>query len=347
MSADAATHSSSSENPAPSPSVHRAQAAVQSLSLVLDALPDSLASSDNPAAALLHDESLAREISARLRRPGSGAGDDNLCRWLYDTFQSNDPGLQLVVLNFTPTVAGVYLSRAITRERLAGFEAVLLALYAYETVIRGGEAETLMLPNLANPSVYHEAKAANKKTAVELNMAMVSPAMEPYGTVRSTKRARIVGVALELYLSKISFMPLASKLAFCEFCVVWAGQEESGAAATEVEQVAGEGGAKEERAGKATGRVPLPWELFQPVVRVAGHCLLGPSSSAELKANAYTAVERLHRRATQEMNPQKILATRSLLRLGNTGDDVIAEPTITTSPDESEIEALKVKARMT
>ncbi|KAJ8466433.1 hypothetical protein OPV22_028985 [Ensete ventricosum] len=487
-------------------SVQRAQAAIQSLSLILGSLPAAVASSENPAAALLNDEAVAREVSIRLRRPGSGAGDDNLCRWLYDTFQSNDPDLQLVVLTFTPTIAGVYLSRAISREPLAGFEAVLLALYAYETVIRGGDLETVILPNVANPSVYHEAKAPPKKGAVELNVAVVSPALEPYGTVRSTKRARIVGVALELYYSKISSMPLSSKLALCEFCMVWAGQyigtkaegetsvsepaaiapalaaehveEEAVAAAADEnggkeevgekeaasgEAEADENGGKEEvgekaaaaaensgkeegeekaasapadenggkeegeekvasapadenggkeevgekavaaendgkeegeekaaaadendgkedggekraavgadenggkeegevkaaadkNAGKEEGevkagqRIPLPWELFQPIVRIVGHCLLGPANPEELKTTAYAVVERLHWRATHDMNPQEILATRSLLRLGKMGDDTIAEPQISTNSDDYSEEALKMKARLT
>ncbi|CAL9199668.1 unnamed protein product, partial [Musa hybrid cultivar] len=336
-------------------SVQRAQAAVQSLYLILGSLPDAVASSENPAAALLNDEAVAREVSIRLRRHGSGAGDDNLCRWLYDTFQSNDPDLQLVVLTFTPTIAGVYLLRAISREPLAGFEAVLLALYAYETVIRGGDPETVNLPNLANPSVYHEAKAPPKKGAVELDIAVVSPALEPYGTVRSTKRARIVGVALELYYSKISSMPLSSKLAFCEFCMVWAGQdigtkaegERSGGEKTAAVG-ADENGGKDEGEAKAAadknggkdagevkaGRIPLPWELFQPIVRIVGHCLLGPANPEELKTTAYAVVERLHWRATHDMNPQEILATRSLLRLGKMGDDTIAEPQISTNSDD-------------
>ncbi|URD85952.1 Hyccin [Musa troglodytarum] len=524
-------------------SVQRAQAAVQSLSLILGSLPDAVASSENPAAALLNDEAVARQVSIRLRRPGSGAGDDNLCRWLYDTFQSNDPDLQLVVLTFTPTIAGVYLSRAISREPLAGFEAVLLALYAYETVIRGGDPETVILPNLANPSVYHEAKAPPKKGAMELNIAVVSPALEPYGTVRSTKRARIVGVALELYYSKISSMPLSSKLAFCEFCMVWAGQdigtegersvsepagiapapaaehveeealaaageaaaaaaadenggkeevgekaataenggkeegqekaasaeadenggkeeceekaasaeadenggkEEAGEKAAAAENggkeegeekaasasaaadenggkvevgekaAAAENGGKEEGEEKAAsadensgkkegeekaaaadendgkeeggektaavgadenggkdegevkakaasvdknggkeagevkaGRIPLPWELFQPIVMIVGHCLLGPANPEELRTTAYSVVEGLHWRATHDMNPQEILATRSLLRLGKMGDDTIAEPQISTSSDDYSEEALKMKARLT
>ncbi|XP_074580643.1 uncharacterized protein LOC141837073 [Curcuma longa] len=330
----------------PSPSMSTVDA-IQSLSQVLGAVADSLAVADSPAVALLHNEAVAAEISTRLHRPDSGAGDDNLCRWLYDTFQSNDPDLQLVVLKFMPTIAGVYLSRAISRQPLAGFEAVLLALYAHETVIRGNEAESLTLPDLSNPSVYHDGKASPKKSAAELTVAVVSPVLEPYGTVRSTKRARIVGVALELYYNKISSMPPSSKLNFCEFCLAWAWKGQENCAGKEES-----GDVKEPEPEPAPApapvrsyNVPFPWELFQPAIRIVGHCLLAPSSSEELKAAAYTAVERLYLRATHDMKPQEILAARSLLRLGKmTGDDIV-EPTITVNSEYSE-EALKKTAQL-
>ncbi|XP_042386994.1 uncharacterized protein LOC121978763 [Zingiber officinale] len=315
--------------------------AVKSLSQVLGAVADSLAVAESPAVALLHDEAVGAEISTRLRGPNSGAGDDNLCRWLYDTFQSNDPDLQLVVLKFMPTVAGVYLSRAVSRQPLAGFEAVLLALYAYETVTRGNEAESLTLPDLSNPSVYHEGKASPKKSAAELTVAVLSPVLEPYGTVRSTKRARIVGVALELYYNKISSMPPSSKLAFCEFCLAWVWQ---GQKTCEAKEESGDG-KEPEPAPARSYNVPFPWELFQPAIRIVGHCLLAPSSSEELKAVAYTAVERLYLRATHDMKPQEILAARSLLRLGKMPGDDIAEPTITANSEYSE-EALKKSAQL-
>lgn len=322
-------------------SVQRAQGAVQSLSQVLGTVPDSLAIADSPAVALLHDEVVAAEISTCLRRPDSGAGDDNLCRWLYDTFQSNDPDLQLVVLKFMPTIAGVYLSRAVSRQPLAGFEAVLLALYAYETVIRGNEAESLTLPDLSNPSIYHEGKASPKKAVAELTVAMVSPVLEPYGTVRSTKRARIVGVALESYYNKISSMPPSSKLAFCEFCLAWAWQ---GQETCEGKKESGDEKAPEP-APVRSYNIPFPWELFRPAIRIVGHCLLAPSSSEELKAAAYTAVERLYLRATHDMKPQEILAARSLLRLCKMAGDDIVEPTITANSEYSE-EALKKTAQL-
>ncbi|KAJ4851560.1 hypothetical protein Tsubulata_042702 [Turnera subulata] len=46
-------------------------------------------------------------------------------RWLYETFQSLQPDLQLVVFRFLSTIAGLYLSRVTLGKPLAGFEAVL------------------------------------------------------------------------------------------------------------------------------------------------------------------------------------------------------------------------------
>ncbi|XP_008775383.2 uncharacterized protein LOC103695755 [Phoenix dactylifera] len=326
-------------------SIHRAQAAINSLSLILGPLPEPLTFSENPATSLLHDADISHDISSRLRHPGSGSGDDNLCRWLYDTFQSTDPGLQLVVLNFLPTIVGVYLSRAISRKPLAGFEAVMLALYAHETVIRGGEPQTVMLPNLTNPSLYHEAKAPTKSQAVDLNIAVLSPALEPCGTVRSTKRARIIGVALELYYSKIHDLPLSSKLEFCEFCVDWAGQNgpleeekhgnfESDASCADQQGETVQVKSGEEKHGKKRRKIPLPWELFQPILRIIGYCLLGGSNSEELKEAALVAAQRLHLRALHDVNPQAILASRSLLRLAKMPGDTILEPPIVSDSDD-------------
>ncbi|XP_010943675.1 uncharacterized protein [Elaeis guineensis] len=318
-------------------SIQRAQATIHSLSLILGPLPEPLTFSENPTISLLHDANISHDISSRLHHPNSGSGDDNLCRWLYDTFQSTDPGLQLVVLNFLPTIIRVYLSRVVSQKSLAGFEAILLAFYAHETVIRGGEPLTVILPNLTNPSVYHEAKVPTKSKAVDLNIAILSPALEPCGTVRSTKRARIIGVALELYYSKIHDMPLTSKQEFCEFCVDWAGHNRSleeekqsnpnsdvSCADQQEEMIQVKGGEEEHK--KKGRRIPLPWELFQPILRIVGHCLLGNSNSEELKEVALIAVQCLHLRALHDMNPQAILASRSLLRLAKMPSDTIFKP---------------------
>ncbi|BAT97910.1 hypothetical protein VIGAN_09149500, partial [Vigna angularis var. angularis] len=107
--------------------------------------------------------------------------------------------------------------------------------------------------------------------ASEPETAVVSPALEPHGTVRSTRRARIVGVALELFYAKIGQMPVSSKIDFCEFCKVWAGQdgemykkfeeggeksEEEEEGRKEEEEAVGSDVAVEKRV-KVEGRVPL------------------------------------------------------------------------------------------
>ncbi|ESW13578.1 hypothetical protein PHAVU_008G208200 [Phaseolus vulgaris] len=305
------------------------QTAVDSLSSIVPSL------SKLTPASLLTSPDLYSKISALLRQPNSGAGDNNLCRWLYDTFQSGVVDLQLLVLRFLPVIAGVYLSRVADRKPQAGFEAVLLALYAYETTSRAGKPVSITIPDLSQPSVYHEATAKTpgkgpaNSAATDPEIAVVSPALEPHGTVRSTRRARIVGVALELFYAKIGHMPVSSKTDFCEFCKVWAGQDgemyknfEEGEMCKKLE----DGGAKEEEEGvvekknRVEGRVPLSWELLQPVMRILGHCLLGPNNNkhVELCNKANEACRSLFSRSMHDVNPKAILPMRSLLRLSKT-----------------------------
>ncbi|KAJ6717163.1 HYCCIN [Salix koriyanagi] len=292
--------------------------AIQSLSSILTTVSPSLLSQDqDPAFYLLHNPDISSQVSSLLRLPDSGAGDNNLCRWFYDTFQSSEPQLQLVVLRFLPIIAGLYLSRVALKKPLAGFEAVLLAIYAHETTSRAGQAVTVNVPDLSYPSIYHESKRPPKDNdAADLNLAVISPSLEPHGTVRSTRRARIVGVALELYYSKIYLMPVGSKIDFCEFCKVWSGQEGHELQDDEdnVEFQDNQGNADKESV-ITEGRIALPWELLQPVSRILGHCLLGPTRDEELIGSASAACRSLYSRSLHDINPHAILATRSLLRL--------------------------------
>ncbi|KAJ8750273.1 hypothetical protein K2173_014188 [Erythroxylum novogranatense] len=299
-------------------SVSKTQLAIQSLSSILTTAPPSLFSSINSAFSLLHDHEISSQISALLRQPDSGAGDNDLCRWFYDTFQSDYPHLQLVVLRFLPAIAGLYLSRISLRKPLAGFEAVLLALYAHETTSRDNQSITVSIPDLSHPSIYHESREHAKNNSTELNLGVISPALEPHGTVRSTRRARIVGVALELYYSKIDIMPVESKIEFCEFCEVWSGQD--GEMYKELGGVVVENGENQETV-KRDGRIPLPWELLQPVLRILGHCILGPKKDDKLFDSAFSACRSLYARSLHDINPKAILAFRSLLRLINTSLD--------------------------
>ena len=65
------------------------------------------------------------------------------------------------------------------------------------------------------------------------------------------------------------------------------------------------------------GRIPLPWEILQPVLRILGHCLLGPLNTQDVKDAASFAVRCLYARASHDLVPQAILATRSLIQLDN------------------------------
>ncbi|KAL4025494.1 hypothetical protein IC575_013894 [Cucumis melo] len=300
-----------------------AQTAIESLIPILpNTIPSSLSSAPNPALALLNDLETIAQITALLRRPTSGAGDDNLCRWLYDTFQSSNPDLKLVVLRFLPVLLSAYLSRVVSRRKsLAGFEAVLLSLYAHETNRRAGQPLSVNIPDLTHPSIYHESISPHKNNATALNLAVISPSLEPHGMVRSTKRARIVGVALELYYTKIDKIPETSKIEFCEFCRIWAGDVENRGVKKEEATVA----VVEEAEEDGIGRIPLPWEILQPILRVLGHCLLGSNSIVKCKKKERTAlfdaaigaIRSLYLRSMHDINPKAILATGSLVKLGN------------------------------
>ncbi|XVF69356.1 hypothetical protein PTKIN_Ptkin11bG0074900 [Pterospermum kingtungense] len=293
----------------------KALSSIQSLSSILSSIPSSISSSPNPSFSLLHDPTVSSQISSLLRHPDSGSGDNGLCRWLYETFHSTDPELQLVVHRFIPIIAGVYISRIARRKSLAGFEAILLALYAHETTARGGQPITVHVPDLSHPSIYHEAKSSTKNST-ELNLAVISPTLEPQGTMRSTRRARIVGVALELYYSKISQMPVASKIEFCEFCEIWAGKiTDNNVKDDEADHNNGNHNDEMVKVKKKEGRIPLPWELLQPSLRILGHCLLGCHRSKELYDAASSATKTLYERSLHDIDAKAILATTSLLRL--------------------------------
>ncbi|CAN4115042.1 unnamed protein product [Withania somnifera] len=290
-----------------SDSYTKAHDAIRSLTFIVPFIPPSLSSSETPASCLLNNTEIASQISNLLRQPNSGAGDDNLCRWLYDTFQSSEPELHLVVLRFLPIIAGVYLSRVDLHKPLAGFEAVLLALYGHETSLRNCQAITVNIPDLSHSSIYHETNKAAKNSATELNLAVISTSLEQYTTIRSMKRARIIGVALELYYSKLPQIPAESKLDFCEFCKIWSSGQ----------FVLGE--------NSGNRRICLSWELLQPVLRILGHCLMGYKTDEKLYQSAISATGCLYERAMHDLNTKAKLATGSLLqlvKLASESDDV-------------------------
>jgi hypothetical protein len=180
-------------------------------------------------------------------------------------------------------------------------------------------------------------------------VGVLSPPLEPQTAVKSTKRAGIIGVAFEAYYSKISQMPAASKVDACNAAAAWAGQyckcrfeldekeleEEEGDSLGSVSPMSSEAEngkeievelAKMGINGDSSGqncredydkeaRVPLPWELLQPVMRVLGHCLFAPLNPVEVRDAAADAVRVVYARACHDLVPQAILATRSLIEL--------------------------------
>lgn len=389
-SSSSSSSSSTNRNPNPNPnpnsnanpnsmqswweSISKARSRIQALSAVLppaDAASLSvLADSDRPARALLDSPEAFKSISSALSAPLSGAGNDLLCQWLYETFQSSDPDLRLIVLSFLPLLSGVYLSRVVASpdSNLAGFEAVLLSIYASEAKLRGGRPVLVSIPDLSQPSLYHS--PLDPRPAGSPSVGVLSAPLEPHVAVKSTKRASIVAVTLDCYFKSISLMPSQSKIDLCEFATAWAGQncscpselergwdcsdgnnlvsfsseikdfQENGDIQIEsVEEEMGKlavGGDSPKKANVGSGphcldadadaaaaasvstrgvRVPLPWELFQPVLRIIGHCLLAPLNPQEVKDAASVAVRRLYARALHDLLPQAILATRSLIQL--------------------------------
>ncbi|KAL4344197.1 hypothetical protein HN51_062346 [Arachis hypogaea] len=78
-----------------------------------------------------------------------------------------------------------------------------------------------------------------------------------------------------------------------------------------------------EETAAVEGRIPMPWELMQPMVRILAHCLMGPGSNKNktVFVVANEACRCLFPRSMHDVNPMAILAMRSLLRLSKTLDD--------------------------
>ncbi|XP_010030051.2 uncharacterized protein LOC104419916 [Eucalyptus grandis] len=326
-------------------SISKARARIESLSSILSLPLSSLTDSDRPALSLLSSSPVYSALSAALSDPLSGSGSDPLCHWLYDTFLSSDPDLRLVVFSFLPLLAGLYLSRIHSdpSPSLAGFEAVLLAIYSSECKARAGKPSLVAIPDLSQPSLYHTPRTRSPGPPSRASAGVLWPPLEPQVAVKSTKRAAILGIALDCYYKQISQMPSWSKLELCRFAAAWAGQDcscrrqfdgdeekvdgfralEDGNGSEDEIEIDGvvevvrnlaieEYGVNLEPKG---ARIPLPWELLQPVLRILGHCLLAPLNAKEVKDAASVAVRSLYARASHDLVPQAILATRSLIQL--------------------------------
>ncbi|XP_020222537.1 uncharacterized protein LOC109805020 [Cajanus cajan] len=301
-------------------SVSKARSRIHALAALLPSSSSSslasLADSDRPALSLLSSPAAYDALSASLQ--GSHAAP--LCHWLYDTFLSNDPHLRLVVLSFVPLLAGLYLSRLHSPDppSLAGFEALLLALYAAETKSRNGKPLLVTIPDLSHPSIYHAPlrKPQSQSQSQSPSLGLISPPLEPQLGVKSTKRPTIVGVALHSFFSQISHMPAWSKLHFCQFAAAWAGANCPCRNDLDLDQTLPFDNVNILiRDDPQPQRIPLPWEILQPSLRILGHCLLGPLNSQDVKDAAAFAVRCLYARASHDLLPQAILATRSLIQL--------------------------------
>lgn len=63
-------------------------------------------------------------------------------------------------------------------------------------------------------------------------------------------------------------------------------------------------------------RLPLTMDLLRPIFKVLGHCIMVPTIAEEVKEAALSAARALYVRASEDLMPEAILASRSLVRLG-------------------------------
>lgn len=84
-------------------------------------------------------------------------------------------------------------------------------------------------------------------------------------------------------------------------------------------------------------RIPLPWELLQPLLRILGHCLLAPPPlvTQEIRDASAVAVRRLYARSSHDLAPQAILSTRSLVQLDNRARATAQAAAMSTPPSNA------------
>ncbi|KAJ6327757.1 hypothetical protein OIU78_014588 [Salix suchowensis] len=292
--------------------VSKARSRILSLSSILPSLPSSssssfslssLADSDRPALSFLSSPDAYSLLSSSLSSASSGSGSDPLCQWLYETYLSSDPNLRLVVLSFLPLLSGTYLSRIHSSESssapsLSGFEAVLLAIYSSEVKSRAGKPVTVQIPHLSHPSLYHTPRNKLHKSQPQApSVGVLSGPLEAQIAVKSTKRPVIVGVALDCYFKHISQMPAWSKVELCRFAGAWAGQD----------------CACQDKFNEYDDADYFLEERNMMMSSSESEDNLGITKSKGDAASA--AVRRLYARASHDLVPQAILATRSLIHL--------------------------------
>ena len=64
-----------------------------------------------------------------------------------------------------------------------------------------------------------------------------------------------------------------------------------------------------------SARIPLSWELLQPILRILGHYLMAPLNPQEVKDTASFATRALFTRVSHDLLPKAIPATKSLIKL--------------------------------
>ncbi|CAI0448533.1 unnamed protein product [Linum tenue] len=329
-------------------SISRARSRILALNSLLPPDPSSslslssLADSDQPALSFLSSLDAYSLFSSAISAPSSGSGSDPLCQWLYETYLSADPHLRLIVLSFVPLLTGIYLSRIHSLEStyapsLAGFEAVLLAIYSTEVKSRAGKPVLAQIPDLSQPSLYHSPRNKQQRpTKPRPLVGILSAPLEPQLAVKSTKRPIIVGVALDCYFRQISQMPSWSKVELCKYAAAWAGQDCVCKNKFDAEEKSEKEYANENGELELKGvRIPLAWEVLQPLLRILGHCLLGPLCAQDVKDAASVAVRRLYARGSHDLLPQAILATQSLIRLDNRARETAQVAAATSTPSNA------------
>ncbi|XP_020581386.1 uncharacterized protein LOC110025311 [Phalaenopsis equestris] len=346
--------SSSNTNQSCWESFSNAQSRIYALSSLLGS-PKliALAESDCPARSLFNSSDAYFAFSAAFSHTSSGSGDDPLCQWLCEACQSSDPDLRLVVLSLVPLLSGFYLSRMVTLSgsfasdsapALAGFEAVFLALYVTGVKASSCKPHLISVPDLLHPLLYHT-PSEGSASAHKPTIGLLSLPLEPQIAVKSTKRAWIVGIALDCYHQRIRRMPPLSKIVFCEFVSSWAGQDcpcrydfdddVNFFSSPEMRNCG-------ERASRRCSRVPLPWELMQPVLKILAHCLLVLLVPPEVRDAGSAAIRCVYARASHDITPQVILAARSLIKLDNmirkTAKGPASNPSTPNKPRRSELD---------
>ncbi|KAJ6704504.1 HYCCIN RELATED [Salix viminalis] len=213
--------------------------------------------------------------------------------------------------------------------RSLGSKLFFFAIYSSEVKSRAGKPVTVQIPHLSHPSLYHTPRNKLHKSQPQApSVGVLSGPLEAQIAVKSTKRPVIVGVALDCYFKHISQMPAWSKVELCRFAGAWAGQDcacqdkfnehDDADYFLEERNMMMSSSESEDNLGitESKGvRIPLPWEILQPLLRIIGHCLLGPFNTQDAKDAASAAVRRLYARASHDLVPQAILATRSLIHL--------------------------------